>query len=159
MASIQINIGDHVSTFPGWTSIPARHRQTTNWARTNAKRIARTIPGANVYFRTLPLGRSLSDLLSDNTIWINYDPAPGAYGRTNFAGGKEIGIGDASYNLGRWTVLATLIHELAHVNGVRGAIMPRAAEDALIHCGLGSMAEKTSGVDDHRTPYNPHIRG
>jgi len=159
MPSIQINIGDHISTQAGWIAIPVKHRPATSWARVRAKRIAREMPSADAYFQTLPLGRSLTALLSDNTIWINYDPVPGAYGRTNFAGGREIGIGDQSYNAGRWTVLATLIHELAHVNGVRGRISPRAAEDALLHCGLGNRNERKTGVDDPKTPYDPSIRG
>ena len=75
------------------------------------------------------------------------------------AGGKEIAIGPPSYRVGRWMVLATLIHELAHVNGVRGRVSPLAAENALLHCGLGKRSERSSGVDDPSTPFHPGIRG
>ena len=157
--SIQINIGDHASPVAGWIAIPVRFRRMTNWARARAKRIARTMPSADRYFRTLPLGRTLTDMLNDNTIWINHDPNTAAEGLTNFAGGSEIAIGNPSFRVGRWMVLATIIHELAHVDGVRGATAPLAAENALLHCGLGKRSERTSGVDDPHTPFDPTIRG
>ena len=37
----------------------------------HAFRITREITGANTYFRTLPGGRSLSDLLNDGSLWVN----------------------------------------------------------------------------------------
>lgn len=157
--AIQINIGDHVSPEPGFQAVPPRLQPVTRWARTRAQQIARTFPSANVYFRGLPNGRSLTDLLSDATIWINFAPGIGDYGQTNVAGGREIALSPGAYSIGRWTVLATLIHELAHVDGVRGRLTPQAAEDALLSCGLGRRSERTSGVDDPRTPFDPTIGG
>jgi len=157
MPSIQINIGDHVGWAPraSPSPVPAKHRAATSWARMRAKRIAREMPSADTYFKTLPKGLTLTSLLSDNTIWINYEPTLDVYGWQH---GKEIGIGKKSYNKGRWSVLATLIHELAHVNGAPGG-KSKAAEQALIHCGLGNRNEFTTGVDDPKTPYNPNIEG
>ena len=157
--SIQINIGDHASPTAGYVPVPIRLRRSTKWARTHAKRIARTMPSADRYFQTLSLGRSLTDMLNDNTIWINYGPRLTIEGETNFAGGNEIAIGPPSYRVGRWTVLATLLHELAHVNGVRGAVSPLSPENALLHCGLGKSSERTTGVDNPQTPFVPGIRG
>jgi hypothetical protein len=97
--------------------------------------------------------------LADRSIWINYHPTMVDFGETNFAGGKEIAVSNASFRIGRWTVLATLVHELAHVDGVRGAVLPRAAELAVLACGLGKQSERTSGTDDPNTPYNPNISG
>ena len=81
-----------------------------------------------------------------------------AYGETEYVGGREIAISDVACRWGRWTMLATLIHELAHVNGAAGG-SSRDAESALIHCGLGKRSEQTTGVDDPHTPYDPDISG
>jgi hypothetical protein len=113
------------------------------------------MPSANTYFRTLPFGRSLSELLQDRTIWINYAPTlKGYWGATDKQIHKEIGITPTSYLWGRWMVLATLIHELAHTNGAPGE-RSRAAEEAVLHCGLGMRSERTRETDDPRTPYDP----
>lgn len=154
---LQLNVGDHTSPRVGWIAIPNNHRDTTRWARTKARTIARTMASADVYFRGLPNGRSLTDLLADSTIWVNFDPNMIEFGRTNTTFG-EIAIGPPSYRIGKWTVLATLIHELAHIDGAPGGT-DRRAEEALLACGLGRQSEKTSGVDDPNTPYNPNIGG
>jgi hypothetical protein len=160
MPIIQINIGDHTSSENGYIAVPSgAKRDMTQWARTKARWIAANIATADPYYRTLPNGKSLTELLADNTIWINYHATTTVFGLTNFAGGKEIAIGNPAYRIGRWTVLATLVHELAHVNGVRGAVQPRAAELAVLACGLGKQSEATSGVDDPSTPFDPTIRG
>jgi hypothetical protein len=129
------------------------------WARKHAIWISKNKFSADKYFKTLPGGQSLTQLLADNSIWINYHPTSAAYGKTNFAGGKEIAIAETACRLGKWMVLATLIHELAHANGVKGAVLPQAAEDALIHCGLGFQKERDTGNDDPNTPFDPNIIG
>lgn len=63
---IQINIGDHVSSEPGFLSVPQRLLAMTRWARSRANVIAKTLPSADVYFRGLPGGRSLTQLLADS---------------------------------------------------------------------------------------------
>lgn len=156
---IQINIGDHTSSQAGYIAFPNNRLATIRWARTKAIWVAANIATANPYYRGLPGGRSLTDLLADRSIWINYHPTMVDFGETNFAGGKEIAVANASFRIGRWTVLATLVHELAHVDGVRGAVLPRAAEWAVLACGLGKQSERTSGTDDPNTPYNPNISG
>jgi len=112
---------------------------------------------ADTYFRSLPDGRSLTALLADRSIWINYHATMNAYGEAEISG-KELCISVTACRIGRWTVLATLIHELAHINGAPGGAS-KAAEEALLHTGLGKQSEKTTGVDDPRTPYNPNISG
>ena len=157
---IQINVGDHASPEADWIAVPVSlgRLDKLRWARRRAFRIAREIPSANSYFRGLPNGLSLSDLLSDTSIWINYDPNAIEYGLTNFVGGHEIAIGNLAFRIGRWTVLATLIHELAHVNGAPGGSDTR-AEGAVLACKLGRLSEKIAGIDDPYTPYNPGIGG
>jgi len=157
---IQINIGDHISSEPGWIAVPGSlgRIDKIRWSRQRAFRITREIPFANTYFRGLPNRRSLTDLLNDGGIWINYDPVTVGFGATNFVGGNEIAIGDIAFRLGQWSVLATLIHELAHVNGAPGG-SDKLAEGAVLACGLGRLTERVSGVDDLSTPYNPGIGG
>src|SRR5262245_11884664 len=127
---MQINIGDHITkvTDPDFTFIafPSSSlgkgggiRWQMTWARKKANEIARSIPSANVYFRSLPEGRSLSDILADSSLWINYCINRSEYGWTvgTPSGGVEVGICPLAFRWGRWTVVATLIHELAHVDG------------------------------------------
>ena len=158
MASMQINIGDHVSSEAGYEPIPIAYQGSMRWARSKAKEIARTFNSADAYFRTLPDGRSLTDLLSDNSIWVNYHATMTAYGETNRVSGKEIAISKRAFRIGRWTVLATLIHELAHAGGAPGGSDKR-AERAVLECRLGKQSELTTGVDDPHTPYEPGISG
>jgi hypothetical protein len=155
---IQINIGDHVSPHPGWVEVPNKWREQLRWARSNAFRITRDIPAANKYFKTLPLGRSLTDLLNDGSIWLNHDPTDPDWGATSIPHPTEVSINPLSFRWGRWSVLATLVHELAHVNGAPGGNDKR-AEEAVLHCGMGRQSEKTSGKNDPFTPYNPRIGG
>jgi len=156
--TMQINIGDHASPTAGYIAFPASKRATIRWARRRANWITKNKPTADVYYRTLPGGRSLTQLLADNTIWINYHPTMVHYGETNAVGGKEIAISNTAHRIGRWTVLATLVHELAHSNGAPGGA-DQSAERALLACGLGKRSERTSGVDDPHTPYDPDIEG
>ena len=156
--SIQINIGDHVSPHAGWVAVPNAQRGQLNWARTRAKRIAREMASANMYFRSLPNGRSLTSLLRDRSIWINYDPSATEFGAQSVAHPNEVAIGPRAFRIGRWTVLATLIHELAHVGGAPGGGDQR-AERALLHTGLGQWSEFLSGRDNPKTPYDPSISG
>lgn len=156
--SIQINIGDHKSPYaPLLVPVPFKHQFATKWARRRAKEIAANMKSADRYFKSLPGRRSLTDLLADRRIWINY--ADNYHGRGIRPGlSNEIGIGEFAYVRGKMTVLATLIHELAHIAGAPGG-ESRAAEDALIHCGLGKQSEADHNVNDPRTPYDPDATG
>jgi hypothetical protein len=155
---MQINVGGHTSSEVGYIAFPANLRDTIRWARTRATWIAANKATANVYFKTLSGGKSLTELLADSSIWVNYHPTMPHFGETNTVGGKEIAISQSSFKIGRWTVLATLIHELAHSNGAPGGAS-KAAEEAVLACGMGHTSEKTSGADKTATPYNPGISG
>lgn len=163
-----MNIGDHAGNENGvpFLTVPAgRHQNQVRWARTKAFWITRNIPRANAYFLTLPAGRSLTNLLDDNTIWINYDPTINYDGFT--FSNNDLWIGPGPFRIGRWQVLATLIHELAHIGGAVGGAAVcgafsgpcHAAERAVFECGMGRNSELNTGVDNPETPYNPNIFG
>ncbi|HEX8555684.1 MAG TPA: hypothetical protein VF695_13335 [Sphingomonas sp.] len=154
--SIQLNIGDHTSPVPNYVPFRAQHLAPMRWARNRARAIARGSPQADRYFVTLPRGRSLTGLLADNSIWVNFNPVITYFGEA-IVGGSELAVGRGAFAIGRWTVLATLIHELAHINGAPGG-NSKQAEEALLATGLGRQSEK-GGVDDPWTPYNPNIQG
>jgi len=158
---IQMNIGDYASPTAGFVPFPAARRDVVRWSRRRAHWIARNKPAADVYFRGITAGaRSLTALLADRTVWINYHATLAGFGVTPGAAGfaKELAIGPRAFRIGRWTVLATLIHELAHCNGAPGGAS-MAAENALPACGLGKLSEQTSGIDDPHTPYDPNLPG
>ena len=150
-----------------FSPIPTFRRDQVRWARTKAFWISRNIPAANSYFSSLSAGRSLTNLLNDGTIWINFNPTLTVDGATFH--NNDLWIGPGPFRIGRWTVLATIIHELAHIGGAGGAATGlvcsafstacHAAERAVLECGLGKRSEQRTGVDDPRTPYNPNITG
>ncbi|HET7540392.1 MAG TPA: hypothetical protein VFK05_10995 [Polyangiaceae bacterium] len=155
---IQLNLGDHVAKFNQFVAIPPLLQADAQWARSQAKAIANTKPGANAYFRSLPNRRTLSALLADGSIWVNYFTNSIVAGMTYTLGGiSDIGITYSAFHVGRKFVLATLIHELAHVNGAPADTTQ--AEDAVMHCGLGTLNELNTGIDDPSTPYIPGHHG
>jgi hypothetical protein len=92
----------------------------------------------NKAFRALLGGRTLAQVWMDDDVWINFDPTrrKGDYGATR---GKDITITAYSLAMGRWTVAATLVHELAHVNGAPGDT--HAAEATLRSCLLAGLED------------------
>ncbi len=85
---IQINTGDHTSPVTRYSAVPSGKRDTLKWARTKAKGIAKGNPKANTYFRGLLGGRTLSQLMNDRTIWINYCSSLSLFGEAQI-NGKE----------------------------------------------------------------------
>jgi hypothetical protein len=159
MATFQINIGDHSSPIGHYRAFSKAGSSYSmlKWARKKVFAIAEHNPPANTFFRSLPGGRSLTSLIKDSGIWVNYAPtvAP-LFGQTKMGTG-EIGISDRPFSTGKWMVLATLIHELAHVNGAPNTGGNTLAEEAVYHCGLGSASEYFDGIDDPSTPYDPDL--
>lgn len=89
-------------------------------------------------FKALPRGRTFADVWVDHSIWVSYDPGTqaGRYGATL---GKEITISAYSLRVGYWTVAATLIHELAHVDRAPGT--NHDAEATLRNCLLSNLED------------------
>ncbi len=93
-------------------------------------------------FQSLDGGRTFAEVWNDPHVWINYDPEnrQGKYG-AHRRGTKEIAISKYALRMGRWTVAATLVHELAHVNGAPGNNSQ--AEDTLKTCLLKGLHDPT----------------
>jgi hypothetical protein len=97
----------------------------------------------NAAFKALPGGRSFVDLWNDPSVWVSFDPD----GRATSFGGtlrNEISVSQYACRMGHWTLVATLIHELAHVGGVHGE---------------NNTAEATLKACLMRAHYNPFIIG
>ena len=169
--TIQINVGNHKSPLLGSVAFPNNRRETMRWALNRAIRITSDIVSADIYFSKLPNGRTLTDLLADKTIWISYHPT----GTVQFLRGpvkvvhflgvthpmhrNDVTVSIRALKLGKWMTLATLIHELAHLNGAPRTRGNKQAEEAVLACGMGKLSEQSSGIDDPQTPYHPGVSG
>ncbi|HMA71198.1 MAG TPA: hypothetical protein VKP67_06890 [Xanthobacteraceae bacterium] len=93
-------------------------------------------------FRALPGGRSFTQVWTDPDVWISFDPKNNGrdFGVTNFVGGKEISVTKFALRMGHWTTAATLVHEMAHVNGAPGGDS-HAAEGTLRSCLLSGLED------------------
>ena len=72
---------------------------------------------------------------------MSYDSAGTSAGETI---GRHITIGRMPLRVGRWSVAATLLHELAHANGATD--LDGQAEQALIPCGLKAHYDASNAV-------------
>lgn len=100
---------------------------------------------ANDYFLRLPGKRSFTDVVNDGRVWISYDPnGPDSAETVGF----HITIGRTPLRWGFWAVAATLVHELAHINGASDE--DGQAEEALNHCGLTNHYVKSNSVPKQR---------
>jgi hypothetical protein len=95
----------------------------------------------NECFSALPGGRSFDDVLMDNSVWVSYEPSRTVdwYG-IYLSATNEICVSQAAFDIGRWMVASTLVHELAHVNGASG--YTDEAERTLLRCGLRRLYDK-----------------
>ena len=93
-------------------------------------------PPCNRAFALLPHRRTLLSLWGDARIWINFDPSHNGldYGETT---GFDISITEYALLMGQWTTAATLVHELAHIDGASST--DRKAEDTLLRCLLPGL--------------------
>jgi hypothetical protein len=88
----------------------------------------------NKCFSKLPGGRNFDEVFEDASIYVSFDGGGPNSGVTNRAGGKEVTISARELRTGKWSVAATLIHELAHCNGASGTSID--AENTLNCCGF-----------------------
>ena len=98
------------------------------------KGILKTCNGA---FAKLPGRRDFAFVWKDPDVWVSFNPNPdeGLFGITHK---KDIAIASRLFAMAdpvRW-IAATLVHELAHVNGAPGGMESKAAEATLPPCGF-----------------------
>ena len=91
-------------------------------------------------FKSLPGGKTFKEIWTDPGVWISRDPqdVAGTYGATL---GSDITISRYALRMGRWTAAATLVHELAHVDGADGVSAD--AENTLLSCLLVGLRDPT----------------
>ncbi len=159
--AFQFNVGDHISPIGhyGAFSTGTTKYSMLKWTRRKLFKMVKNNPACDVYFRTLSGGKSLTNLINDSGIWVNHAPSVAPLTGEIHVPTREIGLSDIPFNKGRWVLLGTIIHELAHANGAPITGGDTSAEDALYPCGLGTSDEFFGGDDDPRTPYRPGIGG
>jgi hypothetical protein len=75
----------------------------------------------NDHFSSLPGGRDFRSLIDDHTIWIDYDPSNSKCGWCKPSTyPNDIVVCRYALAMGRWSVAATIVHELAHLDGAPG---------------------------------------
>lgn len=109
----------------------------------------------NDCFKNLPGGRTFQEVFDDASIFISFDPSGPDSGATDDSN-KEVTISVSEFKVGRWSVAATLVHELAHCNGAPGGNAPD-AENTLNCCGLKGLFRP--GVVGLRDPDEPDDDG
>ena len=105
----------------------------------------------NDEFRSQPGGRAFKDMLDDASIWINYDSTNNGalWGWTippSFP--NDLVITKYALGMGHWSTAATIVHELAHLNGAPGG-SSHSAEHTVKACRMRSR----------RGPYDSHVVG
>jgi hypothetical protein len=104
---------------------------------------------ADNYFLSMPGKRSLTEIVTGDRIvvWISVCPHGDWSAETV---GMHITLGKAPIRWGHWATAATIVHELAHVNGCSDEARP---ENGLRHAGLGAHF-----VLANTLPYHPGTR-
>ena len=111
----------------------------------------------NDCFRRLPGKRSFKEIYNDPDVWINYmDEPDGPWGYSN-ADTKEIGVHSRSLTRGHLFVAATIVHEMAHLNGASGRKDDQTAEQTLKFCLLTQMFDPNvfGTIDQFSAPAGP----
>jgi hypothetical protein len=126
-----------------WPFSGGTPRKTLASAMAIVQKNIRNSSSCNNYFSRLSGTRSFKDVWDDAGVWIHWDPRgdPGFYGVTTHEFPvADVTISNFALNKGVWVTVATLVHELAHVNGAPGGTST-AAEDALPQCGLRGLVD------------------
>ena len=101
-------------------------------------------------FKRLPGLRTFTEVFDDATVFISFDSA-GPDRAAAIVSGHDITLSAGEFKRNKWAVAASIIHELAHINGAPGGNSP-SAENTLLCCGfkghftgvLGSNEKKSS---------------
>jgi uncharacterized cupin superfamily protein len=136
MPSINIPALAHVAptAMAGWQWLPftdATYLRSLQAAIAIINTQIKGVASCDAAFRALPGGRTTAQVWADPAVWISYDPDNSAL-RFAATQGNEITLSQYTCKMGSWTIVATLIHELAHVNGASS--ITHDAENTLQHC-------------------------
>jgi hypothetical protein len=116
-------------------------KSAMNWIQTAVVEGKKCSESCDEAFGKLPGGRKFSDLWADQAIHISFhtSPDPKLFGQAKL-NGKDLAVSYGSFKQGWKMVAATIIHEMAHLNGAPDDT--KDAEKTLLHCGLKSMHRK-----------------
>jgi len=139
------------------TSFPPKCLSDLNRAINIARRAAQADAKCNCQFKQMDKqGRSLQNLLDSPDITIHYnpvnEPAPDYEGPGQEAGytlpgnTHDIWMNPYACDMGRWTLAATLVHELTHIALVPGMGQEGTADLAKMNCGFPETALPTTIV-------------
>jgi len=154
-----------IENFPGtafpevrfWPYDGGRSRNTLHGAmQIIQNNIFGKIAPCNTYFSSLPGHRTFDQIWSDPTFWINWEPRPSInsfFAFTATTRPMEITVSEFCLSKGVWVTCASIVHEMAHLDGAPGldGSGSNAAERSLLHCGLS--AHFTGAIGDP-TDYN-----
>src|SRR5262249_36650526 len=95
------------------------------------------LKSCNCAFARLPGRKEFAAVWRDPDVWVSFNPNPddGLFGITYK---KDVAIASRVFKMPdpvRW-IAATLVHELAHVNGAPGGMESKSAEATLPPCGF-----------------------
>jgi len=124
----------------GWKWLPYTNKTYLNTLNRAIKTIDSKIKkssSCDKSFRKLPGGKTFLQIWNDNNVWVSFDPDKGGSKWGVTLSRQHISITAYTLAMGHWATAATLIHELAHVNGAPGTNTQ--AEDVLLSCMLKSL--------------------
>ncbi|PCI42211.1 MAG: hypothetical protein COB51_13330 [Moraxellaceae bacterium] len=150
MLSINDQAAVHIGPI-GSSKVPKKFIKTIEDALQILAKSMRNDAECNASFIKLSGKKRFRELFDDPNIWLNYDPdnTGRLWGWVIPAGHpKDVVLSQYTLNMGRWTVAATIVHELAHLNGAPGA-GSHEAELRVKECRMKSALG----------PYEPGVTG
>ena len=150
MLSIHTALNPHAGPL-GSGPVPSKYLGTLKQALDILKHRVRANLQCNASFEALPFRNNFRSFIDNPYIWINYDSrnVEGECGYVALpAFPMDVVLTQFALRKGRWLTAATIIHELAHLNGAPGD-ESHEAELRVLECGLHSP----------NGPYNPDTRG
>ncbi len=131
-------------TISGWQWLPFTDTNKLNTLQRAINIINSKIKNykpCNDSFKALPGGKTFLQTWYSPSVWISYDPDQSGNKWGACYNKKDITISAYALAMGHWSVAATLVHELAHVNGAHGHNTQ--AEDTLLSCLLNTLHDPT----------------
>jgi hypothetical protein len=130
---------------------PSEHLGTLGQALQLLQHRVRNDSGCNDSFQRLPYRNNFQSFLDNPYIWINYNDTNDGQlcgWTTPSSHPMDIVVTRYALRMGRWLTAATIIHELAHLNGAPGGKL-HDAELRVLECKLHSA----------NGPYDPTAEG